>query len=331
MAHTQKMSSSELSALWMTYQKKTMILRILEHLIETAEDKNAKKLMSSLWKELHPKVLEIKTLMQNEGAVVPVGFTEADVNLSAPRLFENGFDILLCRVLKEISLGLYTLHLTMSYRKDIVKLYQELTQITQKYYNNFTQYSFEKGHLPLPNYINMPKIIDFVTDKNYTKGFGLGGNKRPLNTIEFSYLFHSLQTNAVGLQLITGFAQCAQDKKVQKHMINGKDLCKNIIKKTDEVLIQNDVSSSSVSGASVTVSQASPFSEKLMMYCIYLLSNFGLGGQGFGAGFSMRDDINLIFGLYAKDTYQFIREGLKLMIERGWLEEPPKMDVNELD
>ncbi|WP_226374327.1 DUF3231 family protein [Virgibacillus alimentarius] len=34
-----KMSGTELGALWMTYQKKTMISRILEYFIEHADDK----------------------------------------------------------------------------------------------------------------------------------------------------------------------------------------------------------------------------------------------------------------------------------------------------
>ncbi|WP_281381440.1 hypothetical protein [Geomicrobium halophilum] len=39
----------------MTYQQKTVILRIIEHFIETSEDKKAKNLMSGLWKDLHSK------------------------------------------------------------------------------------------------------------------------------------------------------------------------------------------------------------------------------------------------------------------------------------
>jgi hypothetical protein len=66
-----KMSSTELGALWVTYHKKTVILRMLEHFIETSDDQKAKNLMSGLWKKLHPKVKEMQTMIQNEGATPP--------------------------------------------------------------------------------------------------------------------------------------------------------------------------------------------------------------------------------------------------------------------
>lgn len=46
MPNKPKMTSSELGALWMTYQKKTLILRYLEYFIETAENEKARNLMS---------------------------------------------------------------------------------------------------------------------------------------------------------------------------------------------------------------------------------------------------------------------------------------------
>ncbi|SFO95639.1 hypothetical protein [Salibacterium halotolerans] len=79
--------------------------------------------MSELWNQLHPKVIEVKTIIENERATAPDGFTKEDVNLEASKLWDNGFDIMFCRILKEISMGMYVLHLTMSYLQDIIKLY----------------------------------------------------------------------------------------------------------------------------------------------------------------------------------------------------------------
>src|SRR5699024_1081483 len=224
-----KMTSGELGALWMTYQKKTMILRVLEHFIETVEDKKAKSLMSGLWKKLHPKVDELRTLIQNEGAAAPIGFTHEDVNLDAPRLYENGFDIMYSRILKKLSMSMYSLHMSMSYREDIVKLYMDITRITQTYYNHFTQYLLEEGILPRSNYVMMPKSVDYITDKKYMKGTKLFGHKRALNTVEFGYLYQAIEVNITGMQLMAGFAQCAQNEEVKKYFTKGKELSKEII------------------------------------------------------------------------------------------------------
>lgn len=326
-----KLSSSELSALWITYHKKTMILRILEHFIQTTEDRKAKKLMTELWEKLHPKVKEIKTIFEKEGAAVPVGFTNEDVNLRATRLYGNGFDIMFSRILKELSMGMYTLHMTMSYRKDIIQFYEELTSLTQTYYNHFTQYLLKEDLLPHPTYINMPKEGNFVNDKNYLKGSNLFGDKRQLNIIEFGLLYHGFETNITGIQLITGFAQCAKDPDVKKYFIKGKELSKEILSETEKLLLQDDIQPPATPGGTITSSTEAPFSEKLMMYCIYLLCNFSIGGHGFGAGFSLRRDLNLKLGIFGKDTFEFMLEGVSIMISKGWLEEPPKMDVNSLN
>jgi len=330
MAKKRSLSSTELGALWMTYQKKTMILRMLEYFIEVAEDKKAKKLMEGLRKGLDPKVEEIKQLFQEEGAAVPFGFTSSDVNLQAPKLYDNGFDIMLCRILKEISMGLYTLHLTMAYREDIIKLYRELSALTQNYYEQFTNYLMEEDILPAPNFINMPKTVDYITDKAYLKGTNVLGQKRKLNTIEYGYIYHGIETNIVGMQMITGFAQCAKNEDAKKYFLKGKSISKNILAEMGNILINDDIYAPATPGGNITTSTEAPFSDKLMMFCTYLMCNFSLGGQSFGAGFSLRNDVNLKLALLAKDVYEYTREGVIVMIDHGWLEEPPGMNRDQI-
>src|SRR5699024_6119921 len=187
-----------------------------------------------LWKKLHPKVEELHTMIQAEGAAVPIGFTQEDVNLDAPRLYENGFDIMFSRVLKKISLSMYALHITTSYREDIVKLYMDIIDISKTYYNCFTQYLLEEGLLPRPNYISMPKSVGYITDKNYLKGTNIFDNKRALNTVEFSYLYQTIEVNVTGMQLMTSFAQCAKHQEVQKYFTKGKELSKEIMHETSK-------------------------------------------------------------------------------------------------
>jgi hypothetical protein len=87
---------------------------------------------------------DIKTILKNEGAAIPVGYTEKDVNVGVPKLYDKMFDIMFLRLLKEISMGLHTLHLTMSYRKDMISLYKELTAFTQSGYDKCVDYLQEK-------------------------------------------------------------------------------------------------------------------------------------------------------------------------------------------
>lgn len=321
------MSSVELGALWLTYHKKGVILRMLEHFIEKADDPNAKELMSSLWKQLHPKIIEMKTIIENEGAIAPEGFTKEDVNLEAPKLWDNGFDIMFSRVLKEISVGLYALHLPSSYRKDIIKLYRDLTEISDVYYEHFTQYLLENEYLSRPNYITMPNSIDYITDKDYVKGTNIFGHKRSLNVVEFNELYRLIESNISGMKLLDGFIQVSKDEEVKKYFTKGRDFAKEIIGELSDISLKENIQPPAAPGGTVTNSTVAPFSEKLMMYCNYLLSGLSLGAGGFAGGFSLRNDLQAKYAIFGKDLFEYQREGTMLMISKGWYEEPPKMDI----
>lgn len=234
---------------------------------------------------------------------------------------------MLSRVLKEISTGLYALHLTISYREDIIHFYQQLTEITETYYNLFTQYLLKKSILPRPNYVTMPKAMDFITDKQYMKGTNILGNRRPLNIVEFGVLYRSFESNIMGMQLLKGFAQCAKDKEVQKYFTKGMELSKEILKEDGDILLQNNIQPPATPGGTVTNSTIAPFSDRLMMFCNYLLGGMNLGGQGFSAALLWRNDLIAKTGVQAKDVFEYTREGVILMMSKGWLEEPPKMDL----
>jgi hypothetical protein len=322
-----KISSTELGSLWLTYQKKTMIMRILEYFSEKSDDQKAKNLMVSLHESLNSMVNELKSMLENEGAAPPVGFTKEDVNLNAPKLFDNGFDIMFCRVLKEITMGMYVLHMTTAYREDVVTFYKRLTYLTQTYYNLFTQYLLENDFLPHPTYTTMPTSVDYITDQKYIKGTNFLGQKRILNTVEFGMFYHSIETNITGMQLMKGFAQCAMDDEVKKYFTKGQELSKKIIKETEQILLQDNIQPPATPGGTVTNSAEAPFSEKLMMFCTYLLGCFSLGGNSFGACLALRRDLLAKSGIFAKDIFEYTIEGANLMMSKGWLEEPPKMDL----
>lgn len=321
-------TSAELGTLWLTYQEKTMILRILEYFIEKADDEKAKEIMTNLYGELDLYVGKITETLQNEGAAIPVGYTAQDVNKEVPKLYDNGFDIMFVRLLKEISMALHSLNITMAYREDIVLLFKELTAITQKYYNLCTQYLLEKGMLARPPYVTMPTSNEFVKDTNYLGGLTINpfSEKRTLNTVEVAHLHHAIESNTTGMQMIIGFAQCANEGEVKKYFNEGAELAKGIVKELTETLLQSDIQSPEVSGGNPTRSTVAPFSDKIMMYCTSLFSGFSLGGNSLGTAFSLRNDLPAKMTLFSKDIFEFAHKGGKIMIKNGWMEEPPQME-----
>lgn len=68
----------------------------------------------------------------------------------------NGFDIMFVRLLKQISMGLHSLNLTMTFREDLNILFGDLTALTQRYFRICSRYLLEKGLLVRSPYVSMP-------------------------------------------------------------------------------------------------------------------------------------------------------------------------------
>ncbi len=78
-------------------------------------------------------------------------------------------------------------------------------------------------------------------------------------------------------------------------------------------------------------STMTPFSDKLMLYIISLLSTTPLSYSALGTSFSFRNDLSILLSLNAKELFSYAKEGAKLMIKHKWMEEPPHMeDRNQL-
>lgn len=326
MSEKPNITSTELGTLWMTYQQKTMIIRMLEYFIEKADDKAAKNIMIDLYEKVDPYEKKIKNLFESESAAVPIGFTAEDVNIEAPKLYDNGFDIMFVRLIKSISMGIHTLHLSMSYREDLVLMYKELTSITQECYNHCTQYLLEKGLLSKAPYVTMPDSVEFVKSNKYLSGLNPFMSDRTLNTVEVGHIHFGIETNVVGMQMITGFAQCAKEHEIQKYFSKGIELSKSIIKEFSEMLLQDGIQTTSTHGGNATRSTIAPFSDKMMMYCVSLFCSFSLGKNALGTAFSLRSDIPAKAAVFSKDIYEYALEGAKLMIKHGWMEEAPQME-----
>jgi len=331
MTNKTPITSSELGTLWMSYQKHKMMARMMDYFLEKEKDEAAKSIISTYYNNNNNFINELELIFNNEGAAIPVAFTANDVHKDAAPLWEYYFDIMFLRLFMKLALGFNALHLGMSYRKDVRDFYKRSIDNAKETYDMCTDFLLEKGILPRPPYVTMPKAIEFVEEKGYMKGFNLFGGKRSLNTIEIAHIYNVLENNIIGTQLMTGFAQVAKESEVSDYFIKGKELAKKIVSNFTEIMQQSDIQTPSTWAGRATDSKEAPFSDKMMMFCTSLLSNFGLGANFFGTSLSIRSDLPIKLLVIAKDIYQFTTEGTQIMVKHMWLEEPPQMeDRNEL-
>jgi hypothetical protein len=233
--------------------------------------------------------------------------------------------------MSQIETGLFALYSNMSYRKDIRQFFKRLTAEAQELYDQSTHLLLEAGVISRPPYVSMPQEVHFVKDTNYMDGLKWVSEKRSLNTIEVSLIQHAVDTNLVGMQLMIGFAQVANEQKVRKYFVKGMELSKKIETELGDVLRHSYIEPPATHAGKATTSTVPPFSDKLMMYTTSLLSTFGLGSNAIGGAFSLRSDLPVKMLQLGKDIYNFAKEGGKIMIQHGWMEEPPQIeDRNQL-
>ncbi|WEG12145.1 DUF3231 family protein [Pullulanibacillus sp. KACC 23026] len=318
------LTSSEYGTLWMTYQQQTMTQRILEYLIQNCDEHNSGKLLKHTHNQISKFIGEIAELFKNYGAVVPVGYTEEDVNVGAPRLYDQYFDILFLRLLLEIGMGLHTLHLNMSFRKDIRNLFTRLTTFSQDTYNACMDYLEAKDIILKSPGMSPSKTVEFAKGKGYMSGLNPLNQKRSLNSVETAHLFFAIESNIFGMYMITGFAQVASEQDIRNFFEEGKNIAKQIIQDFSTILSESDIQPPTTWAGQVTDSRVAPFSDKLMMYCTSLFCSFGLGSNALGTAFSLRTDLPIKIISVAKTVYSYGQKGAKLLAEKGWLEEPPQ-------
>lgn len=323
--------SSELGNLWMSYQKKTLMSRVLEHFMHHSHDEEALAIMKPLYRTSEEAVERITGLLQEAGAVKPVGFTAEDVCPQAPRIFDEIFELMYLRTMCKIGSGLYTLFCTMSYRSDVVDLFRHLTSQSQATYAKLTDLLLAKGLLPRPPYMTMPKEVEFIQDKSYMSGFNIFSDERALNTIEVGQIYQAIESNMAGIQMMTGFAQSAKDPEVKDYFLRGVELAKKIVTDLGDDLKQSGIQPPATWAGKATVATEGPFSDKLMMYNTNLMSTFSFGSNAIGGAFSLRSDLPLKMMMILKDIFDFAKDGGKLMIKHHWMEEPPQTENrNEL-
>lgn len=135
----------------------------------------------------------------------------------------------------------------------------------------------EKGILARPPYVSMSKEVEVVMDKSYMSGFNLFSDQRVLNTIEVGHFYQTIESNILGMEMMTGFAQDVKDPEVKIYFNKGRELSPKIVSDLTEEFKESDIQVPSTSAGKATDSTVSPFSDKLMMYNTSFFGTFAIG------------------------------------------------------
>ncbi|OLO27893.1 hypothetical protein BTR23_18965 [Alkalihalophilus pseudofirmus] len=327
--NVQKLTSGELGSLWTSYMSESLVIPVLKFFSRTCEDEKIRFLLDYSLELSQQNIDTITEIFNKEKMPIPQGFTENDVNLSAPRLYSDNLYLPYLYFFGSACMGSYTTALSVSARSDIVKLFENCLTASMALSRKAKEEMLSKGIFIRPPYIPLPNKIEFVQKQNFLTGWF--GNRRPLNTNEITHLYLNIQRNHLGFALLTGFSQVSSSNEVKNYMLRGKGISENHIEVFSSVLRENEIPISLGWDSYVTDSTVSPFSEKLMMFHTSVLNGVGIGNYGIAMGESMRHDLNAHYARLAADIGHYAEDGINILINNEWMEQPPQaVDRNQL-
>ncbi|GGK08331.1 hypothetical protein GCM10007063_33400 [Lentibacillus kapialis] len=273
----------------------------------------------------------IQDIFTAEEIPIPVGFTNQDVNIKAKRLFQDTFFLDYINKMGKLGTAQYARYHSGSSRQDIRAFFSNCISQSSAMYDHSTETKLAKGLLIRSPYIAISNKVEHAGNKQYFSGVNPFSDTRSLNAVEISHLSLNMETNILGVMISTAFGQTAASQKVREYMLKGKDMAKKHIKTFGKLLAGSDIQAPMTWDSSIVDSTDAPFSDKLMMYHMSLLSASGIGNYGLAAAQSLRSDLAMTYPRLAADIAQFTKDGADIMVKNGWLEVPPQAaDRNKL-
>lgn len=317
-----KLTSTEMGKLWVTYVGNTMAKCVIRYFLQHVEDQDIKKVLDNAFQLSDSLVESIREIFIDEKFPVPIGFTEDDVNLEAPRLFSDEFYLHYLKYTSKAGMSIYSIAIPIILRKDVRDFFTHTLDSTVKLITQVNDLLVQKGIMVKPPIIPIPKRTDVVQKQSYLRGF-FGAN-RPLHAIEIAHLFDNLENNVTSKSLLIAFSQTAETEKVQKYMLRGKELTHKHIEACAHQLAKDDLPSPPLLGDLVTTSTIAPFSDKLMVWHKIDMFSMKIRSYANGASLNGRRDVGAMYAKFLLDISLYVEDGANLLIDHGWMEQPPQ-------
>jgi hypothetical protein len=317
-----KLTSAEIGKLWATYMGNTMSKCVLSYYLQHIEDQDIKKVVENALNLSESFLQSIKKIFVQENFPLPIGLTEEDVNLGAPRLFSDGFYLYYLKYLCKSGLSIYTIAIPLITREDVRDFFINCLNFTVKLITAVNDVLLAKGLLMNPPPIPIPEKVDFVKKQNYLSGFF--GNIRPLHALEITHLYDNIDNNVASKVLLIGFSQVAKNEQIRQFFIRGKEMTDKHIEICSQQLHKDNLPSPPLLDHLVSTSTFSPFSDKLLLY--HKIDSFSMKIRTYANAASLngRHDLGGMYARLLMDIGLYVEDGANIMIEQGWMEQPPE-------
>lgn len=318
---------SSIAGLWNTYTSDSASICMFKHFLNNVDDKDTKNIIEQALKLAEQHIRDIENTFNEEGITVPQAFGEADVDISAPRLFTDAYYLFYLSSMAGFGMDAYSLIIRYTARPDMTDFFTKCLNEATDLLRKVMTLRLEKGlYLKAPR-VEVTKGPTYIEKETFLSG--LFGERRPMLAREVTNVFAGLLFDIVWRALSVGFGQVAASKQVKGFMFMGKDITSAHFEEFSKLLNNEDIPVPSISDSFVTSSTVSPFSDKLMMYQVLEFCSFALGVDGAAIATSMRSDLLATHTKFGAEIQRYASDGIKIMIDNKWMEQPPQVVRHE--
>lgn len=319
---TQPLTTVEMGKLWVTYFGNNMSGKILPYFLQHCEDEYIRTLLDNAIALSKDFMQRIEVFFKKENFPIPAGFSEDDVNLGAPRLYEDTFYVHYLKYAAKAGMSLYAVAIPMVMREDIREFFIYANQCTTILLGQINNVLFEKKLIAKPPIIPTPKSPDLINKQSYLNGWF--GDVRPLQAMEIIHLYDNIEINTTSKALLLGFYQTVKDEKIKALFKKGLDITDRAVKQYIEKLHIENLPTPSYIDHLVTTSTNPPFSDKIMLF--HKVDMFSMKIRAFGNSLAVsgRRDLSAVYGRSIINVGLFAHDGANILIDKGWMESPPK-------
>lgn len=317
-----KLTSSEVGALWQEFVFGTSTDIINQYMFSIIEDKKIKALFEEAIKTFAKQKKQITAFLEKDGFPIPIGFTEADLNKGAKRLFSDKFCLHYLYIITIHGLLGHVTSLGISARKDLRHFFDSADSDGKKMYHKTVELLEEKGIFQRDPYFYPESNPEFVSGTQFLDGNSLG-KKRPLASTEMVSLSLNIKKKIMQKSLSIGFSQVTQSKEVRGFLDSVQKDSDSQIQSLGNILHADSLPIPTSMESEVTNSQEAPFSDKLMLFHIGMLMQIAQSFHGTGLATAMRYDLAVSYEKIILKNMKFEKKWFNLMTKNKWFEQPP--------
>ncbi len=317
------LTSTEIAALWASYMSESMAVCLTKYFLKTNKDAEVQPLLEKDLQNSQTILEKTRAIFTKENYPVPIGYTDKDVNPDTPPLFLNLFPLSYLYGSSRLSLHYFSTYSSSAVREDVRALFSSATTYALDMNGESTRLMLSKGVYDRPAFIPYPEHIEFMEKGNAALFPQWFGAHQPLNVLELSEIFFNIERNYFGMLFLTAFIQVVQDEKIKEYFARGKKLAGKQIEFLNEVLVKDDLLGNIMVNTEVSASTVSPFSDKLMLGIVTMTNSAAITYIGHALSSATRLDLAAEYGKTLTEIMHYGHDGMKLMIERGWMEAPP--------